>query len=93
VTSQIIPVDPFDFVIFGGTGDLARRKLLPALYMRDKDGQVPDQSRILAISRGEMEAAAFRELAEASLREHASGEVDEESLARFLGRPVISDSM
>ena len=33
-----IPVDPFDCVIFGGTGDLALRKLLPALYHRDHDG-------------------------------------------------------
>ena len=34
--SQIIPVEPFDFIIFGGTGDLAERKLLPALYHRQK---------------------------------------------------------
>jgi glucose-6-phosphate 1-dehydrogenase len=34
MSSQIIPVDPFDYVVFGGTGDLAERKLLPALYQR-----------------------------------------------------------
>jgi hypothetical protein len=39
MTSQIIPVDPFDFIIFGGTGDLAERKLLPALYQRQMAGQ------------------------------------------------------
>ncbi|MBW8710065.1 MAG: hypothetical protein JF631_02970, partial [Mycobacterium sp.] len=33
-------VDPCDFVIFGGTGDLAVRKLLPALYLRDRDGEL-----------------------------------------------------
>src|ERR1041385_6820245 len=32
MTSQIIPVDPFDFIIFGGTGDLSERKLVPSLY-------------------------------------------------------------
>ena len=29
MVSRVIPVDPFDLVIFGGTGDLARRKILP----------------------------------------------------------------
>ena len=32
MSSQIIPVEPFDCIVFGGTGDLAERKLLPALY-------------------------------------------------------------
>ncbi|MEQ9199674.1 MAG: hypothetical protein RLN80_06765, partial [Rhodospirillales bacterium] len=32
MVSRTIPVDPFDLVIFGATGDLARRKILPALY-------------------------------------------------------------
>ena len=31
MSSQFIPVEPFDYVVFGGTGDLAERKLLPAL--------------------------------------------------------------
>ena len=37
--AKFIPAAPFDIVIFGGTGDLSRRKLLPALYHRDRDGQ------------------------------------------------------
>ena len=36
MTSQLIPVEPFDFIIFGGTGDLSERKLLPALYYRQR---------------------------------------------------------
>jgi glucose-6-phosphate 1-dehydrogenase len=39
MTSQIIKVEPFDLVVFGGTGDLAYRKLFPALFHRDKDDQ------------------------------------------------------
>ena len=50
--AQLIPVDTFDLIIFGGTGDLAMRKLLPALYHRDQDGQVTEDSRIIAASRG-----------------------------------------
>ena len=52
--AKLIPVDPFDLIIFGGTGDLAMRKLLPALYHRDGDGQFSDDSRIIAIGRGQM---------------------------------------
>ena len=54
MTSQIIPVEPFDYVLFGGTGDLAGRKLLPALYRREHDGQITDPSRLIAASRREM---------------------------------------
>ena len=45
--AQLLPVDEFDLIIFGGTGDLAMRKLLPALYHRDGDGQVTPESRII----------------------------------------------
>ena len=37
---HLSPVAPCDFLVFGGTGDLAMRKLLPALYLRDRDGQL-----------------------------------------------------
>lgn len=38
--AQLIPVETFDLIIFGGTGDLALRKLLPAMYHRMRDGQI-----------------------------------------------------
>ena len=41
MVSRVIPVDAFDLVIFGGTGDLARRKILPGLYRRFLAGQMP----------------------------------------------------
>ena len=41
MVSRVIPVDVFDLVIFGGTGDLARRKILPGLYRRFVAGQMP----------------------------------------------------
>ena len=44
---------PFDLVIFGGTGDLARRKLLPALLHRFADGQIAPGTRILGVARDE----------------------------------------
>jgi glucose-6-phosphate 1-dehydrogenase len=45
------PVPPFDLVIFGASGDLALRKLFPALAQRNQEGVLPPESRILAIVR------------------------------------------
>jgi glucose-6-phosphate 1-dehydrogenase len=60
MTSQTIPVDPFDLVIFGGTGDLAMRKLLPALLHRYADGQMPEASRVIAVARDPMSEDDYR---------------------------------
>ena len=59
--AKLIPVDIFDLVIFGGTGDLAMRKLLPALYHRHRDGQFPAGSRIIAVGRQNMDREAYLE--------------------------------
>lgn len=71
--AKFVPVDPFDIVIFGGTGDLSRRKLLPALYHRWLDGQIPLTSTIVGTARSEMDTAAYRKLAREAC-EAASGE-------------------
>ncbi len=44
-------LEPFDLILFGGTGDLAMRKLLPALYRRVSAGQITAGSRIIAVAR------------------------------------------
>ncbi len=46
-------IKPSDIVIFGGTGDLSLRKILPALYYRLEDNQLPASSRILVLGRAE----------------------------------------
>lgn len=87
MTSQIIPVEPFDYVIFGGTGDLAQRKLLPALYQRDRDGQLPGACRLIGASRSDYDDDAYRQFAREALEEFvAENERDRESIERFLGR-------
>ncbi|MEM7425891.1 MAG: glucose-6-phosphate dehydrogenase [Pseudomonadota bacterium] len=87
MTSQIIPVAPFDFIIFGGTGDLSRRKLLPALFLRDCDGQLPGESRIIGVSREELDDEAYREVAGAALKAYLpQSEYEEEHVDRFLER-------
>ena len=60
MVSRVIPVEPFDLVIFGGTGDLARRKILPALYRRFRDGQMPQEARIIGAARSELDAEGYR---------------------------------
>ncbi len=86
MVARVVPVDPFDLVVFGATGDLARRKLLPALYHRLHDGQMQPGSRIVAIARSEMSADAFRTLAEEALREHVPAkDLDPTALTLFLG--------
>jgi glucose-6-phosphate 1-dehydrogenase len=66
--AELLPVDTFDLLIFGGTGDLAMRKLLPALYHRDRDGQFSPQSRIIAASRAALSQDDYLATVEASLR-------------------------
>ena len=85
--SQIIPVDPFDYVVFGGTGDLAERKLLPALYHRQLAGQLTDPTRIIGASRAEMDHDAYRSFAREALRQHLKAEelLDDE-VENFLAR-------
>lgn len=87
MTHRIIPVDPFDLVIFGATGDLARRKLLPAMYHRDADGQLCDGARIIGCARTEMDDMAFRAMAREAISRHVpAGHVETEALERFLSR-------
>ncbi|TCV92782.1 glucose-6-phosphate 1-dehydrogenase [Luteibacter rhizovicinus] len=60
MTASLLPTEPFDLVIFGGTGDLAVRKLLPALYHRFVDGQIPASSRIVGVAREGLDDAGYR---------------------------------
>lgn len=61
--AQFIPVEPFDIVIFGGTGDLSKRKLLPALFHRFLDGQIDNSNKIVAAARTKMQTNGFVEFA------------------------------
>lgn len=61
--AEFIPVEPFDIVIFGGTGDLAKRKLLPALFHRFMDGQLDGTNKIIGAARTGFERAAFIQMA------------------------------
>src|SRR6185312_13801008 len=87
MTSQTIPVEPFDFIVFGGTGDLAERKLLPALYQRQLAGQFSEPTRIIGVSRAKMTDKAFQDFAHKAISEFVDAkDIDKEELAKFLAR-------
>ncbi len=69
MASTIIPVNPFDLVIFGATGDLSRRKILPALLRRVVAGQIPEGSRIIGASRTDLSSEAFKEVVDKAINE------------------------
>ena len=86
MVSRVIPVDPFDLVIFGATGDLARRKILPGLFHRFTVGQMPEGARIVGAARSELDADSFRKMIRDSLLEFAPKLAQESAaLERFLG--------
>ncbi|MFW6640646.1 glucose-6-phosphate dehydrogenase [Nocardiopsis algeriensis] len=84
---QLSDPRPTDLVVFGGTGDLSMRKLLPALYLLDRDGNLDSRTRIVAVSRNGLTDADLRGKAESAVRGHHAVQVVEAGvLRRFLDR-------
>ncbi|MFN7027469.1 MAG: glucose-6-phosphate dehydrogenase [Pseudorhizobium sp.] len=87
MSSQIIPVDPFDCVVFGGSGDLAERKLLPALYHRQIEGQFLEPTRIIGASRSPLTDDEYRHFAREALKKHLKpGEYNDAAVDEFCKR-------
>jgi len=85
--ARFIPVEPFDLIIFGGAGDLSLRKLLPALYHRDRDGQIPADSRVIALGRSHMSDEDYLGRVEEALRQNlGEGEFDDDQWQSFSSR-------
>jgi glucose-6-phosphate 1-dehydrogenase len=74
MVSRVIPVEEFDLVIFGGTGDLARRKILPGLFRRFLSGQMPEGSRIIGAARSELDNAGYRKMISEAIAEFGGKE-------------------
>ena len=85
--AAIIPVPDFDCVVFGATGDLTLRKLLPALYYRHVDKQYGDKCRIIAAARSHLTTEEYRKRAADALAEHVKKEDrTKDKLEAFLAR-------
>lgn len=76
-----------DLALFGALGDLALRKLFPALYHLDREGLLPEATRIIGLARQDRDVAAFRQQIADTLHQRIKGEEqDKTSLERFLSR-------
>jgi glucose-6-phosphate 1-dehydrogenase len=83
--AAIIPVEDFDCVVFGATGDLTLRKLLPALYNRFRDAQFSGNCRIIGAARSDLTDDSYRARAETALRDHvAAADLKAETVRAFL---------
>ncbi len=76
---------PTTIVLFGATGDLAKRKLLPGLYHLLSTGLLPDL-KIVGTSLDDYTRESFVAFAKESLEEHAAQELTDEGVADFVGR-------
>ncbi len=86
MVSRVITTDPFDLVIFGGTGDLARRKILPGLFRRYCSGQMPPEARVIGAARTDLDQAGYKQMVAEAIREFGGGKACEDgTLDQFMG--------
>lgn len=74
------------FVLFGATGDLAKRKLFPALYNLFLDGKLPDSISIIGLGRNYFPDDIFQSKVESALREYSRRAVQTTGLNEFLAK-------
>ena len=76
-----------NLVLFGATGDLAQRMLLPSLFALDREHLLPEDFRILAAARSDMDTAGYRALADEALVRHCGGRTEKAAaIDRFVAR-------
>jgi glucose-6-phosphate 1-dehydrogenase len=81
-----LPVPPTTLVIFGATGDLSRRKLLPALYNLAHEGALPELFNMIGVSRRDQSDDDFRDFAREAINQFSRRKPDAQVLEGLLGR-------
>jgi glucose-6-phosphate 1-dehydrogenase len=76
----------FDLILFGGTGDLAMRKLLPAMYRRSSGGQVAEPCRLVGIARAGLAREEYLAQVRTSVESHVGSEFNEQKWQHFAAR-------
>ena len=74
----------FSLVMFGGTGDLAMRKLLPALYQSYLDGAFEPSSRVICCARSDYTNETFRAWMQENVKQYAQERMDDTKWTAFL---------
>jgi glucose-6-phosphate 1-dehydrogenase len=81
-----LPVHPTTLVIFGASGDLSKRKLLPAIYNLAHEGALPERFNLIGVSRGDLSDDEFREQAREAISEFSRRDTDATVLDSLVGR-------
>src|SRR5579864_7771155 len=81
--SSVAVADPCTIVIFGASGDLTRRKLIPALFELAACRSLARRFAIIGFARSPMSDAAFQDSVADAVRENASCKVKDEDLHSF----------
>jgi glucose-6-phosphate 1-dehydrogenase len=81
-----MPIHPTTMVIFGGTGDLAHRKLLPAIYNLAHEGALPERFNLIAVSRSDIPHGDYQAMARESIEKHSRRKPDPQVLDKLLER-------
>ena len=84
MVSRVIPVESFDLVIFGATGDLAKRKIFPGLFRRFLAAQMPADSQVVGAARSNLSQKKFNDLVGNSIRSFAEINFRDDDLKNFL---------
>ncbi len=90
MSSSPSSLPPQVVVLFGATGDLAKRKLFPGLYRLEKAGRLPEQYRVIGSGRHEPEGD-FGEQVLAGLRDFVD-DLDDDVARRFVSRVTFQTS-
>jgi glucose-6-phosphate 1-dehydrogenase len=80
------PVHPTTLIIFGGTGDLSQRKLLPAVYNLAHEGALPERFNLIGTARRDMPDEDFRNFARESITKYSRRHPDDKVLSSLLSR-------
>jgi glucose-6-phosphate 1-dehydrogenase len=75
---------PNTVVIFGASGDLTSRKLIPALYLLHQKGRLPENTKVVGVSRSQLSSEDWRKSLGETTRKFAGKEFDEASWKRFV---------
>jgi glucose-6-phosphate 1-dehydrogenase len=81
--ARAVATEPVTIVIFGGGGDLAHRKLLPALYNLHMDGLLPPRVAIVGVGRTETTDDAYRAFAKDGVARFSRRPLDEQAWTMF----------
>jgi glucose-6-phosphate 1-dehydrogenase len=81
-----LPVHPTTLVIFGASGDLAKRKLLPAIYNLAHEGALPERFNLIGCARSEWSDDEYRDIAREAIQKFSRRATDDTVLDGLLSR-------